>query len=57
MTIRGSFILIPLQAGSHTISARFVPQGFAGGLLVSLASLAAVLAVVLVTRIRKRYGI
>lgn len=57
MTIRGSFILIPLQAGSHTISAQFVPQGFAGGLLVSLASLMAVLAVVLVTRIRKRYGI
>ncbi len=43
-TVRGSFILIPLDAGPHTISARFVPQGFFTGLALSLASLAAVLA-------------
>ena len=43
-TIRGSFILIPLDAGPHAISARFVPQGFFTGLALSLASLAAVLA-------------
>ncbi len=51
-TIRGSFILIPLEAGSHTVSASFAPQGFTLGLVLSLAGLAVVSGFALFTRLR-----
>ncbi len=41
-TIRGSFILIPLEAGTHTIKAKFVPVGFYTGLAMSLSGVALV---------------
>ncbi|NLB04697.1 MAG: YfhO family protein [Fastidiosipila sp.] len=53
-TLRGSFILIPLEAGPHTISARFAPQGFFAGLSVSLASLAALAGTAFYRRLRRR---
>lgn len=53
-TIRGSFILLPLEAGEHLIEARFVPVGFYPGLVLSLLSGLAMALYGLVSRKRKR---
>lgn len=53
-TIRGSFILVPLRAGTHTITARFIPEGFIVGLGMSLAGLAVVLILTLAGRPKRK---
>ncbi|NLA81280.1 MAG: YfhO family protein [Clostridiaceae bacterium] len=53
-TIRGAFIILPLEAGSHRIEARFVPLGFYSGLGLSLASATGLALFCLVRRRRKK---
>ncbi|NLZ99471.1 MAG: YfhO family protein [Clostridiaceae bacterium] len=51
--IRGSFILLPLSAGEHTITARFIPDGFYAGLLMTLLGLFLTAALFLLPRLKK----
>ncbi|MCK9350212.1 MAG: YfhO family protein [Clostridiales bacterium] len=51
--VRGAFILIPLEAGTHDISASFAPVGFYQGLWVSVAALLLTLGFCLWMRKRK----
>ena len=53
-TIRGAFILLPLEAGSHRIEAHFVPPGFYSGLALSLASATGLALFYLIRRRRKK---
>lgn len=54
--IRGSFILVPVTAGTHTLTADFVPVGFYPGLIISLVTLAGIVAVAFYRHRRGRKG-
>lgn len=53
-SIRGSFILVPLKAGTHQITARFIPDGFMAGLGLSGVSLAGLILADQVSRRRRK---
>lgn len=52
--IRGSFILIPLSSGEHTISARFIPDGFYAGLLMTLGGLLLAVVLFMLPRLKRK---
>lgn len=54
MAIRDCFIIVPLSAGEHTVSARFVPVGFGTGILMTVAGLITIAAYAVLKRYKKR---
>ncbi len=50
MAIRDCFIIVPLSAGEHTVSARFVPVGFGTGIVMTVAGFVAIAAYAVLKR-------
>lgn len=51
--VRGSFMILPLSVGEHTIVAHFIPDGFYTGLLMTIAGLLIAAALYVLPRLNR----
>ena len=51
-----AFIVLPLSAGEHTVEFSFIPAGLVPGIVITLVTLAALAAYILIDKRRKRPG-